>query len=120
MRCDGVDRGSEKGVMFTNRKEIYVEQEDCDPGGIVHYRRYLEYGTSCTNALFERAGLSKRQMLETYGIAEIPIVEVRAQIHALSQFGDTIVVAGQLNAFTGFQGRIVVEELGTDSQVSRN
>jgi 4-hydroxybenzoyl-CoA thioesterase len=78
--------------MLTNRKEMYVEWGDCDPSGIVYYPRYLEYGSSCTNALFERAGLSKPQMLKTYGIAGIPMVELRARVLAPCRFSDTIVV----------------------------
>lgn len=39
-----------------------------------------------------RAGLSNPQMLKTYGIAGIPIVELRARVLAPCQFGDTVVV----------------------------
>jgi 4-hydroxybenzoyl-CoA thioesterase len=78
--------------MLTNRKEIYVEWGDCGPGGVVHYPTYLDYGASATNALFERAGLFKQQIIRTYGIVGIPMVELRARVLEPCQFGDTIVV----------------------------
>ncbi len=78
--------------MLTNRRTIHVEFGDCDPGGIVYFPRYFEYLDACTNALFERAGLPKRQMLKTYAIAGIPLVEARARFLLPSQFGDTVVV----------------------------
>jgi 4-hydroxybenzoyl-CoA thioesterase len=78
--------------MLINRKEIYIEFGDCDPGGIVYFPRYLEYGDACTNALFDRAGLHKAQMVKTYGIAGIHMVESRARFLVPSQFGDTVVV----------------------------
>jgi len=83
--------GWERGVTLKNRKEIYVKWGDCGPGGDVHFSRYLDYSASCTDALLLRAGLSNPQMLKTYGIAGIPIVELRAQVLAPCQFGDTIV-----------------------------
>jgi 4-hydroxybenzoyl-CoA thioesterase len=77
--------------MLINRRKIYIEFGDCDPGGIVYFPRYLEYCDACTNALFLRAGLAKPKMLKTYGIAGIPLVEVRARFVIPSAFGDTVV-----------------------------
>jgi 4-hydroxybenzoyl-CoA thioesterase len=77
--------------MLKNQKEICVKWGDCGPGGNVHFRRYLDYSASCTDALLLRAGLSNPQMLKTYGIAGIPLVELRARVLAPCQFGDTIV-----------------------------
>ena len=87
----------ERGVMFKNRKEIYVKWGDCGPGGDMHFSRYLDYSASCTDALLLRAGLSSPQMLKTYAIAGIPIVELRAQVLALCQFGDTIVAESSVS-----------------------
>jgi 4-hydroxybenzoyl-CoA thioesterase len=78
--------------MLINRRKIHIEWGDCDPGGIVYFPRYLEYCDACTNALFDRAGLPKPQMVKTYGIAGIPMVESRARFFVPSQFGDTIVI----------------------------
>ena len=78
--------------MLTNRKTIHVEWGDCDPAGIVYYPRYFAYFDNCTAALFEAAGLPKHQMLKTYGIVGIPMVDTRARFLAPSKFGDDIVV----------------------------
>jgi len=78
--------------MFTNRREIDVEWGDCDPGGIIYFPRYMEYCDSCTNHLFGSVGLPKPQMLKTYGIAGIPMIEVRARFFVPSQFGETVVI----------------------------
>lgn len=78
--------------MLTNRKEIYVEWGQCDPGNIVYYPRYLEYCDDCTHALFSRVGLPLGPMFKTYAIAGIPMVDLRARFFTPSQFGDTIVI----------------------------
>ena len=75
--------------MLTNRKTIRIEWGDCDPGGIAYFPRYFEYLDSCTNALFECAGLPKRQMMETYGIAGIPLVESHARFVQQQFFGSS-------------------------------
>ena len=78
--------------MFTNRKTIRIEWGDCDPAGIVYFPRYFEFFDACTVALFERVGFFKRDMLNRYGIAGIPIVDMKAQFLMPSRFGDDVVV----------------------------
>ena len=78
--------------MLRNRKTIRVEWGDCDPAGIVYYPRYFAYFDNCTAALFEAAGLPKHQMLKTYGIVGIPMVDTRARFLAPSRFGDDVMV----------------------------
>jgi 4-hydroxybenzoyl-CoA thioesterase len=78
--------------MLINRKQIRIEWGDCDPGGIVFFPRYFEYCDACTNALFERAGLPKPELLKLHCIGGIPLVEARAQFIVPSQFGDTVTV----------------------------
>ena len=78
--------------MLTNRKTIHIEWGDCDPAGIVYYPRYFAYFDNCTSALFHAAGLPKHQMLKTYGIVGIPMVDTRARFAAPSRFGDDVVV----------------------------
>lgn len=82
--------------MLTNRKAIHFEWGDCDPAGIVYYPRYFAYFDNCTAALFEAAGLPKQQMLKTYGIVGIPMVDTRARFIAPSQFGDDVVVESSI------------------------
>jgi 4-hydroxybenzoyl-CoA thioesterase len=83
-------------AKLTNRTTVRVEWGDCDPGGIVYFPRYLEYCDACTNQLFEKAGLPKPQMMKTYRIAGIPLVEARARFIVPSQFGDSVKVASQV------------------------
>ena len=85
--------------MLKNRKKIRVEWGDCDPARVVFYPRYFAYFDACTHSLFERAGLSRRNMQEKYQIVGIPLVEVRARFMAPSQFGEEIVVESCVGAF---------------------
>lgn len=78
--------------MLSNRKEIHVEWGDCDPAGIVYFPRFFEYFDACTNALFERAGFGKAEMLKQYGLVGIPLVEASAQFYAPASFGETVTV----------------------------
>jgi 4-hydroxybenzoyl-CoA thioesterase len=78
--------------VLSNRKEIHVEWGDCDPAGIVYFPRFFEYFDACTNALFERAGFAKAEMLKQYGLVGIPLVEASAQFYAPASFGETVTV----------------------------
>lgn len=78
--------------MLTNRETIRIEWGDCDPAGIVYFPRYVEYFDRCTRALFERAGIVKRDMLKTYAIAGIPVVDVKSQFMVPSCYGEDVVV----------------------------
>jgi 4-hydroxybenzoyl-CoA thioesterase len=81
---------------ITNRKSIHIEWGDCDPAQIVYYPRYFEYFDGCTAALFEKAGLQKRQMLKTYQIIGIPLVDLQASFKVPSRFCDTVVVESEI------------------------
>ena len=82
--------------MLVNKRSIHIEWGDCDPLGIVYFPRYFEFFDACTNALFERAGLRKHEMLEKYKIGGIPLVEARARFLAPSSFGETVVVESNI------------------------
>jgi len=82
--------------MLVNKRSIHIEWGDCDPLGIVYFPRYFEFFDACTNALFERAGLPKQEMLKKYAIGGIPLVESRARFLLPSSFGDTVVVESNI------------------------
>lgn len=82
--------------MLTNRRTIRIEWGDCDPAGIVYFPRYFEYFDSCTCALFERAGFFKRDMLKSYAMAGIPVVDMKARFMLPSRFGDDVVVESSI------------------------
>jgi 4-hydroxybenzoyl-CoA thioesterase len=83
--------------MLINKKKIRIEWGDCDPAGIVYYPRYFAFFDNCTAALFEAAGLPKQEMLKTYGIVGIPMVDTRARFRASSRFGDDVVVESSIS-----------------------
>lgn len=78
--------------MLTNRRAIEIQWGDCDPAGIVYFPRFFEYFDACTNALFQRAGLPKPEMLRKYRLAGIPLVDARARFIIPSSFGDVVAV----------------------------
>lgn len=79
-----------------SRKTITIEWGDCDPAQIVHFPRYFAYFDACTTALFKKAGLPKREMLKTYQIIGIPMVDVRASFMAPSRFSDSVTVESEI------------------------
>lgn len=81
---------------LVSRKTIHIEWGDCDPAQIVHFPRYFAYFDACTAALFQKAGLLKRQMLKTYQIIGIPLVDVHASFKTPSRFSDTVIVESEV------------------------
>lgn len=82
--------------MLVNKKAIHIEWGDCDPLGIVYYPRYFEFFDVCTDDLFAKAGLPIVKLLETYAIAGIPMVELRAVFTAPSAFGDHVTIESRV------------------------
>jgi 4-hydroxybenzoyl-CoA thioesterase len=85
--------------MLTSTREIQIEWGDCDPAGIVFYPRYFAWFDACTAGHFAHAGLPKFQMLKTYGIVGIPMVDTRAKFILPSKFGDVVTVETRITAF---------------------
>jgi 4-hydroxybenzoyl-CoA thioesterase len=83
--------------MLINHETIRIEWGDCDPAGIVYFPRYVEYFDRCTRALFERAGIFKRDMLKIYEIAGIPVVSVKAQFTIPSRYGEDVMVESSIS-----------------------
>ena len=82
--------------MLINRRTIRIQWGDCDPAGIVYFPRYFEYFDICTNALFERAGFFKPAMLKSFGIAGIPVVDMKATFMTPSSFGEDVTVESSI------------------------
>jgi 4-hydroxybenzoyl-CoA thioesterase len=79
--------------MLSNTRALRIEWGHCDPAGIVFYPRYFEMFDAATAALLERAcGMTKYQMLKTYGTAGIPLVETRARFLVPTRFGDDVML----------------------------
>lgn len=82
--------------MLTNRQTVRIEWGDCDPAGIVYFPRYFEMFDACTVALFERAGFRKREMLQAFGTAGIPLVDVKSRFMIPSRFGEDVTVESSI------------------------
>jgi 4-hydroxybenzoyl-CoA thioesterase len=83
-------------AKIVNRRKIDIEWGDCDPAQIVFFPRYFAYFDACTTALFKKAGLVKREMLKTYQVVGIPVVDVRASFKSPSRFCDTVTVESEI------------------------
>lgn len=77
---------------FVNRREVRIEWGDCDPANIVFYPRYFAFFDASTAYLFEAVGLPKAQLVKTYDIVGIPIVDTSAKFFIPSRFGDRVVI----------------------------
>lgn len=79
--------------MLTNRHQVTVEWGHCDPAGIVYFPNYFTYFDSSTNALFRRAlGFTKFEMIKTYDIVGIPLVDLGARFIMPSTYGDVVTI----------------------------
>ena len=88
-----------KKLYLKNRKRIVIEWGDCDPAQIVYFPRYFAFFDACTTALFKKAGLPKREMIQAYGIIGIPMVDVRASFRAPSRFSDEVEIVSDITEF---------------------
>jgi len=78
--------------MKTHQHQVYVHWGDTDPAKIVFYPNYFVWFDESALHLFESAGFGWNTLMEKYGAAGLPIVEVKARFLAPSRFGDQIVV----------------------------
>lgn len=85
--------------MLINRRSLRIEWGDCDPAGIVYFPRYVEYFDACTVHLFEAAGFPKPKMLEHFGMAGYPMVDLKMRFLIPSSFGDDVEVASTIGEF---------------------
>ena len=79
--------------MNRNTRTVRIQWGDCDPAGIIFNARYFEIFDASTSALFERAlGINKREMLEDYCSAGMPLVRTTACFLKPARFGDDVTV----------------------------
>jgi 4-hydroxybenzoyl-CoA thioesterase len=62
----------------------------------VYFPRFFEYFDASTGALFEKAGFPKAEMLRTYGLVGIPLIEAAAQFYVPARFGETVEVESRV------------------------
>jgi 4-hydroxybenzoyl-CoA thioesterase len=85
------------GFRFSRR--LTIEWGHCDPAGIVFNPRFFEFFDWST-ALLARAalGLEKAEMLAAYGLAGIPLIDVRATFHRPLRYGEEIEIVSEVAA----------------------
>ena len=83
--------------MFTRTTQVEIQFGDCDPAGIVYYPNYFRFFDNATTGLLSAAlGMHKRNWLEHYGIAGIPMVDTGSRFIRPSSFGDMIDIRSEV------------------------
>jgi 4-hydroxybenzoyl-CoA thioesterase len=87
-------------AALTNTRRVRIEWGDCDPMGIVFYPRYLVMFDDSTHYLFERAlGGPKPRIMQAYGVAGFPLVDVRVRFIIPSRYGDDVDIESKVGEF---------------------
>ena len=83
--------------MFTRTTQVEIQFGDCDPAGIVYYPNYFRFFDNATAGLLSAAfAMHKRNWLEHYGIAGIPMVDTGARFIKPSRFGDVVDIRSEI------------------------
>ena len=83
--------------MFTRTTQVEIQFGDCDPAGIVYYPNYFRFFDNATAALLSAAfAMHKRNWLEHFGIAGIPMVDTGARFIKPSRFGDVVEIRSEV------------------------
>lgn len=84
---------------FQTSRRLMIEWGHCDPAGIVFNPRFFEFFDWSTALLVRAAlGLEKAEMLAVYGLAGIPLVDVRASFHRPARYGEEIEIVSGIAA----------------------
>jgi len=81
-----------EGAGCVIQREVRIEWGDCDPAGIVYFPRYFAIFDNCTAGAFEAVGMPKPWLIRHYGIEGFPAVDIRANFHVPSRFGEDVLV----------------------------
>lgn len=83
--------------MFTNTTQVQIQFGDCDPAGIVYYPNFFRFFDNATAGLLSAAfAMHKRNWLDHYGIAGIPMVDTGARFIKPSTFGDVVEIKSEI------------------------
>jgi 4-hydroxybenzoyl-CoA thioesterase len=83
--------------MFTRTIKVEIQFGDCDPAGIVYYPNYFRFFDNATAALLSAAfAMHKRNWLDHFGIAGIPMVDTGARFIKPSRFGDVVDIRSEI------------------------
>jgi 4-hydroxybenzoyl-CoA thioesterase len=78
--------------MLVHRREFRIEWGQCDPAGIVFYPQFFAMFDLSTAQLFERTGLTGRDMRKKYGIIGFPLVDVGANFRKPCFYDDKVTI----------------------------
>lgn len=85
---------------FVFRRQMMIEWGHCDPAGIVFNSRFFEFFDHSTWLLFDAAlGVKPPELVRTYGIFGIPLVDARADFKKPARFGDMVEIASRVSEF---------------------
>ena len=83
--------------MFTRTTQVEIQFGDCDPAGIVYYPNYFRFFDNATAGMLSAAfAMHKRNWLEHYGIAGIPMVDTGAKFLRPCSFGDVVDIRSEI------------------------
>ncbi len=83
--------------MFTRTIKVEIQFGDCDPAGIVYYPNYFRFFDNATAGLLSAAfAMHKRNWLDHFGIAGIPMVDTGARFIKPSRFGDVVDIRSEI------------------------
>ena len=86
-------RAAEPKGLFSNTRRLMIEWGHCDPAGIVFNPRYFEFfDWSTAMLLFAACGMSKAEMLSTFGAAGAPVVATEAKFLKPCSYGDEVTI----------------------------
>ncbi|MDP2782383.1 thioesterase family protein [Devosia sp.] len=83
--------------MFSRTTQVEIQFGDCDPAGIVYYPNYFRFFDNATAGMLSAAfAMHKRNWLDHYGIAGIPMVDTGARFLRPSSFGDMVEIRSEI------------------------
>jgi 4-hydroxybenzoyl-CoA thioesterase len=100
MICETRGPEASRVASFINRRQLTIEWGQCDPGGIVFNSRFFEMFDASTWMLLEAAlGVKAHEVLETFGIVGLPLVDARAIFLKPAKFGDLAEIVSRVSEF---------------------
>ena len=70
--------------------EFEIDWSDCDPAGIVFYPQFFRMMNTGAHKMFEHAGLPFHALIEKYGTAGIPMLDVQTTFRSPARHGDRV------------------------------
>jgi 4-hydroxybenzoyl-CoA thioesterase len=111
--------------MFSHAMDIDIEFGDCDPAGIVYFPNFYRFFDNATAHMLSAAlGMNKRQWITRYGIAGVPVVDIRTSFRSPSRFGDHVRIESRVlrvgRTSFGVGHRLINgEEIGVEGEETR-